>query len=86
MFRLNSPLTLSLVRGDSEGSASRKGVLWSHDDNLLKEIAQQADKAGAEAIIKFHEWPAPWPWTPYPVGRSPRAATLPLLFVIRKAG
>jgi hypothetical protein len=36
-----------------------KKFYGSHDDNLMKELAKQADKAGADAIIKFHEWRAP---------------------------
>lgn len=41
-----------------------KKFYGSHDDNLMKELAKQADKAGADAIIKFHEWRAPsmWSW------------------------
>ncbi len=36
-----------------------KKFYGSHDDNLMTELAKQADKAGADAIIKFHEWRAP---------------------------
>lgn len=41
-----------------------KKFYGSHDDNLMKELANQADKAGADAIIKCHEWRAPsmWSW------------------------
>lgn len=41
-----------------------KKFYGSHDDNLMFELAGQADRAGADAIIKFHEWRAPsmWSW------------------------
>ncbi|MBK5295537.1 MAG: hypothetical protein JJE40_00180 [Vicinamibacteria bacterium] len=41
-----------------------KKFYGSHDDNLMKELAKQAEKVGADAIIKFHEWRAPsmWSW------------------------
>jgi hypothetical protein len=41
-----------------------KKFYGGHDDNLMMELAKQADKAGADAIIKFHEWRAPsmWSW------------------------
>jgi hypothetical protein len=40
-----------------------KKFYGSHDDNLMKELAKQADKAGADAIIRFHEWRAPSKWS-----------------------
>ena len=41
-----------------------KKFYGSHDDKLMTELATRADKAGADAIIKFHEWRAPsmWSW------------------------
>ena len=41
-----------------------KKFYGSHDDGLMRELAKQADKVGADAIIKFHEWRAPsmWSW------------------------
>lgn len=41
-----------------------KKFYGSHDDNLMRELAKQADKVGADAIIRFHEWRAPsmWSW------------------------
>ena len=41
-----------------------KKFYGAHDDNLMLELAMQARKAGADAIIKFHEWRAPsmWSW------------------------
>ena len=34
-----------------------------HDDNLMQELAKTADREGADAIIKFHEWRAPSKWS-----------------------
>jgi hypothetical protein len=42
---------------------SGKKFYGSHDDNLMMELAKLADKAGADAIIKFHEWRAPSSWS-----------------------
>ena len=41
-----------------------KKFYGSHDDDLMWKLAKQADNAGADAIIKFHEWRAPsmWSW------------------------
>lgn len=41
-----------------------KKFYGAHDDNLMLELAMQARKSGADAIIKFHEWRAPsmWSW------------------------
>jgi hypothetical protein len=36
-----------------------KKFYGSHDYNLMKELAKQTDKAGADAIIQFHEWRVP---------------------------
>ena len=40
-----------------------KKFYGSQDDNLMRELARQADKAGADAIIKYHEWRAPSAWS-----------------------
>jgi hypothetical protein len=36
-----------------------KKFYGNHDDALMKALAKEADKVGADAIIKFHEWRAP---------------------------
>ena len=37
------------------------GKKWygAHDEGLMRELAAKAEKVGADAIIKFHEWRAP---------------------------
>jgi hypothetical protein len=41
-----------------------KKFYGSHDDRLMTNLAREADKVKADAIIKFHEWRAPsmWSW------------------------
>jgi hypothetical protein len=36
-----------------------KKFYGGHDDALMTELATQANKVGADAVIKFHEWRAP---------------------------
>lgn len=54
------PPSASYVVVRKEVQAGKK-FYGSHDDQLMKELAIQA---GADAIIKFHEWRAPsmWSW------------------------
>lgn len=58
------PLSRSYVVVRKEVQAGKK-FYGSHDDTLMRTLAKQADKAGADAIIKFHEWRAPskWSWS-----------------------
>ena len=57
------PASGSYVVVRKEVQAGKK-FYGSHDDKLMTELATRADKAGADAIIKFHEWRAPsmWSW------------------------
>lgn len=52
------PASRSYVVVRKEVQAGKK-FYGSHDDDLMRELAKQAKKAGADAIIKFHEWRAP---------------------------
>jgi hypothetical protein len=40
-----------------------KKFYGDHDDDLMRELAKQASKVGADAIIRFHEWRAPSAWS-----------------------
>lgn len=40
-----------------------KKLYGDHDDGLTFALAKQADKVGADAIIKYHEWRAPSAWS-----------------------
>lgn len=54
----DEPASRSYVMVRKEIQAGKK---WygSHDENLMRELAEKAERVGADAIIKFHEWRAP---------------------------
>lgn len=59
----DDPPSRSYVVVRKEVQAGKK-FYGSHDEDLMRELAEKADKTGADAIIKFHEWRAPsrWSW------------------------
>jgi hypothetical protein len=56
------PPSRSYTVVEKEIQAGKK-FYGAHDDALMTELARRADKAGADAIIKFHEWRAPSKWS-----------------------
>ncbi len=40
-----------------------KNFYGRHDDNLMRKLAKEADKTGADAVIQFREWRAPSKWS-----------------------
>ena len=56
------PTSHSYVVIQKEVQAGKK-FYGGHDDALMKDLAALADKVGADAIIKFHEWRAPSKWS-----------------------
>lgn len=52
------PSSSSYVMIRKEVQAGKK-FYGGHDDALMTDLATQADRVGADAVIKFHEWRAP---------------------------